>query len=133
MKIDPYTSAAGLPFGSSPDAIANFLGQPAQQTTNNIDLLEWDYGDSVVRFNAAQQVVEITLAADFVEIDNIAIPFRNLLDFIEVNDPGMFHRVGFVVSPAYGLAFDPEQAPWITAFAHGELQQWQSDMADEAG
>ena len=37
-----------------------------------------------------------------------------------------FRRAGFVVSPAFGLAFDPTEPPWVTALAAHCLAEWRA-------
>jgi hypothetical protein len=34
--------------------------------------------------------------------------------------------VGFIVSPKFGLAFDPDDAPWVTALAEHCIDTWRA-------
>jgi hypothetical protein len=52
------------------------------------------------------------------------LPFASLEAFIQEQDPLAFRRAGFLVSPAYGLAFDPTEPCWVTALAKHCLAQW---------
>ena len=38
-------------------------------------------------------------------LDQVAVPFTALAGFIRSQDPEVFERAGFLVSPRYGLAF----------------------------
>ncbi len=54
------------------------------------------------------------------------MPFASLATFIRGRDPQAFERAGFLVSPAFGLAFDPAQPFWVTALARHCLPQWKA-------
>jgi hypothetical protein len=60
------------------------------------------------------------------DLGTVAVPFASLEAFIAAQDPAAFRRAGFVVSPQFGLAFDPREPCWITALARHCLPQWEA-------
>lgn len=87
-------------------------------------LNELDYGDVVYRFQDCGRLEEITMQAEVLNIGNVAVPFANLAAFIRAHDSEAFERAGFVISPQFGLAFDPLQPSWVTALARHCLLEW---------
>lgn len=131
MTLQPYHSADGLHFNANPDQVQALLGRPQAIASNDIGLTEWDYGERVVRFNQANEVVEITVAARSIDLGTVSIPLCHLASHVRQYDAAAFTWARFLVSPALGLAFDPEQAPWVTCFARAELPQWQAGGLQE--
>jgi hypothetical protein len=54
------------------------------------------------------------------------VPFASLEAFVCEHDPLSFRRAGFVVSPRFGLAFDPSEPAWVTALARHCLAEWRA-------
>jgi hypothetical protein len=80
----------------------------------------------VYRFQDCGRLEEITLQAQVVSFGKVAVPFANLAAFVRAHDPGTFERAGFLVSPQFGLAFDPSEPFWVTALARHCLPEWRS-------
>jgi hypothetical protein len=59
-------------------------------------------------------------------IDNLSVPFENLAELLRRQDVDSFERAGFLVSPRYGLAFDPHEPFWITALARHCIGEWEA-------
>jgi hypothetical protein len=57
---------------------------------------------------------------------NVAVPFESLAAFIRHQDAEAFERAGFLVSPAFGLAFDPTEPFWVTALARHCIPEWRA-------
>ncbi len=95
-----------------------------RRTLNDVALEAFDYGGVVYRFQASGRLEEVTTRAPVVHIGGIAIPFRALAGFVKAQDPDVFERAGFVVSPRFGLAFVPADPDWVTALARHCLLTW---------
>lgn len=126
MKLAPFERVDATPFSASREHIVAARGQPWRTKRNDVGLNEMDYGDVVYRFEDNGRLEEITLQAEVIEIGNLAVPFASLAGFVRENDPAVFLRAGFVVSPAFGLAFDPAEPHWVTALARHCLPQWEA-------
>jgi len=101
-------------------------GQPVSTGRNAVGLNELDYLSVVYRFQDGGRLEEITLQARVVNFGNVAVPFDALASFVWREDPGVFERAGFVVSPRFGLAFDPDEPLWVTALAAHCLDAWRA-------
>lgn len=126
MKLDPYRHADGTAFTATRDDIVAVRGQPHHTGRNDVGLNELDYGDAVYRFQDSGRLEEITLQAPVLHLGAVAVPFAALAHFVRDHDPDAFERVGFIVSPRYGLAFDPDDAPWVTALAAHCIDTWRA-------
>ena len=124
MKLDPFVQVDGTPFSASAADILRSRGQPWRSQRNGVGLNELDYGDVVYRFQDCGRLEEITLEAKVVTIGKVAVPFEALAAFLRNQDAAAFERAGFLVSPAFGLAFDPAEPFWVTALASHCLPQW---------
>lgn len=124
VHLDPFVSVNAIGFAESMADISHRLGRPSCKSRNAIDLLEWDYGDKVLRFQESGRLEEITLKAPVLTMGPLAIPFASLAAFVHNHDKDAFTRAGFVVSPRYGMAFVPDEPCWITALAKHCLVQW---------
>ena len=85
-----------------------------------------DYGDVVYRFQDSGRLEEITQEAEVVTLGKVAVPFASLAGFIRAQDPDAFERAGFLVSPGFGLAFDPGEPFWVTALARHCIPEWEA-------
>jgi hypothetical protein len=126
MKLEPYEQVDDTPFTVSSADIVRARGQPWRAARNGVGLNEMDYGDVVYRFQDCGRLEEITLEAQVVTVGNVVVPFATLAAFIRAQDPGAFERAGFLISPQYGLAFDPREPFWVTALARHCIPQWQA-------
>ena len=126
MKLDPYVQVDDMSFTLSSEDLLCARGAPWRALRNGVGLNEMDYGDVVYRFQDCGRLEEITLEAKVVNIGNVAVLFAYLTAFIRAQDPGVFERAGFLISPQFGLAFDPSEPFWVTALARHCLPEWRS-------
>lgn len=124
MELDPYVRVDDTPFTLSREGLLRTRGEPSRALRNGVGLNEMDYGEVVYRFQDCGRLEEITVQAEVVDIGNVAVPFQSLAGFIRAHDPEAFERGGFVISPRFGLAFDPAEPFWVTALARHCLPQW---------
>lgn len=126
MHLTPFASVDDTPFCASREDILARRGAPASSCRNAVGLDEMDYGDVVFRFQDCGRLEEITMQARVVRLGAVAVPFPALQGFIEDQDPGAFERAGFLVSPKFGLAFDPKCPSWVTALAAHCIGSWRA-------
>ena len=126
MQLVPFVSVNGLPFTASREDVLRLHGKPLQEGFNVVGLIEFDYGSAVYRFQTSGRLEEVTLQAATVQLGAEVIPFEALRGFVRTYDREMFERAGFVVSPRYGLAFDPTSDRWLTALAAHCLGEWRA-------
>lgn len=124
MNLDPYLQVDDAPFALSCQDLRRRCGEPWRSGRNEVGLNEMDYGDVVYRFQDSGRLEEVTREAKVVHLGNVAVPFACLAAFIQAQDAQAFERAGFVVSPRFGLAFDPAQPFWVTALARHCVPQW---------
>ena len=133
MNVRPYQSAAGVAFGSSEAEAVSLLGPPLARKVDSQKKVELEYRDAVFRFSPEEgSLIEATLSSEYFEIEGCSLPRKEPAEvaFVELGyvvaklDPASFSSVGFVVSPAFGLAFDPHHASHLTVFARSELAFW---------
>jgi hypothetical protein len=126
MKLDPFVAAHGVAFDASRDELVRVRGFPWRQQRNEVGLNELDYGDAVFRFQDNGRLEEITARAPVLNLGAVSVPFASLEAFIRAQDAEAFERARFLVSPRFGLAFDPREPDWVTALAHHAIAQWQA-------
>jgi len=126
MKLEPFVSVDGTPFTASTQDVLQARGEPARRCRNGIGLDELDYEAVVYRFQDNGRLEEVTMQAPVLTLGTVAVPFGTLDAFVRTQDPSMFERAGFVVSPRFGLAFDPRCPAWVTALAAHCLDAWRS-------
>ena len=126
MRLDPYVSYAGHAFTLTREALVDTMGTPLRSRRNAVELNEMDYGDVVLRFQDNGRLEEITAEAPVLHIGPVAVPYARLQAFVLENDDRAFWRARFLVSPAYGIAFDPTEPAWVTALARHCLPQWEA-------
>lgn len=126
MKLQPYERVDDTPFSASSEDIVRRRGRPWRSQRNDVGLDELDYGDVVYRFQDGGRLEEVTLEAEVVTLGNVAVPFDTLAAFIRHQDPEAFERAGFLVSPEFGLAFDPREPFWVTALARHCIPEWRA-------
>lgn len=126
MKLVPYETVDDTPFTLSRKELEQRRGRPWRTSRNAVGLNEFDYGDVVYRFQDCGQLEEITLQAQVVSIGNVSVPFASLAAFVREHDDQVFERAAFIVSPRYGLAFDPGEPSWVTALARHCIGEWEA-------
>jgi hypothetical protein len=124
MTLQPYVQVDDTPFSVSSADIERGRGKPWRAGRNGVGLNELDYGEVIYRFQDCGRLEEITLQAKVVKLGNVAVPFEALAGFIRGQDPEAFDRAGFLVSPAFGVAFDPAEPFWVTALARHCIPEW---------
>ncbi|NNU42635.1 hypothetical protein [Ramlibacter montanisoli] len=125
MTLQPYVQVDDTPFSVSSADIERHRGKPWRAGRNGVGLNELDYGEVIFRFQDCGRLEEITLQAKVVKLGNVAVPFEALAGFIRGQDPQAFDRAGFLVSPAFGVAFDPAEPFWVTALARHCIPEWE--------
>ncbi|MEM8661517.1 MAG: hypothetical protein AAGF35_11585 [Pseudomonadota bacterium] len=105
--------------------LLSYLGCPNSNMKNSIGLVELDFGSKVFRFDPSGALSEVTIESEVVELDHTSIPFEDLAARLKAEDAGVFEKYGFIVSPEFGLAFDPEHSPWVTVLTKRGLAAWQ--------
>lgn len=126
MKLEPFVSVDGTAFSATGTDITSVMGEPLRRGRNDVGLNELDYGDVVYRFQDCGRLEEITKQASVVVLGTVAVPFDTLASFIKGHDRAAFERAGFVVSPEFGLAFDPTDPCWVTAIAKHCVDTWRA-------
>jgi hypothetical protein len=126
MRLEPFVRVDQVPFTASRGDIVGAHGEPTSERRNDVGLHELDYGDVVYRFQDCGRLEEITVQAPVVDLGTVAVPFGSLASFVREHDAHMFERVGFLVSPTFGLAFDPHHASWVTALARHSIELWRA-------
>lgn len=124
MKLHPFVQVDGVSFSSSAEDIIHLKGAPEHTARNSVGLNELDYGDEIYRFQDSGRLEEITKRAPVLYFGQEDVPFRGLMRFVRERDPEAFARAGFVISPRFGIAFDPEGSDWVTALAEHCIETW---------
>ena len=126
MKLEPFICVDEISFLATREEIVKLRGNPAITHRNEVGLNELDYGSIVFRFQDNGRLEEITLQAPVVSFGNVSVPFTALASFVRASDPSAFEKAGFVVTPRFGLAFDPDEPCWVTALAAHCLDAWRA-------
>ena len=127
MKIEPFVRVDDIQFSLTREQALIERGEPRSMNRNAVELNELDYGELVLRFQDNGRLEEITLRAEVVELGSVAVPFHALQLFVNEHDDACFERADFLVSPRFGLAFDPrDESCWVTALAEHCLPSWQA-------
>jgi hypothetical protein len=126
MKLEPFVRVDETAFSASSGDITLLKGEPLRRGRNHVGLNELDYGDVVFRFQDCGRLEEISKEASVVVLGSVAVPFDTLASFIKEQDSAAFERGGFLVSPEFGLAFDPTDPCWVTAIAKHCVNTWKA-------
>lgn len=126
MKLEPYVLVDTTPFSASREQIVAQRGQPLKELRNSVGLNELDYGTVVYRFQDSGGLEEVSMRAPVVYIGTVDVPFAGLETFVWAEDESAFERAGFIVSPKFGLAFDPNCPTWVTALAAHCIDTWRA-------
>jgi hypothetical protein len=124
MNLVPFHSVDRTPFTLTREQLVRSRGHPLREQRNEIGLNELDYHSVVYRFQDNGRLEEISLQAPVLTLGSVAVPFQALASFVREQDPEAFERAGFVVSPRFGIAFDPTQPHWVTALAAHCIVEW---------
>lgn len=124
MRIESFSRFDDVSLNATRDELSRLLGAPFSTKVNRIGLEELDYRNRIFRFKPSGFLSEVTIEAEQIEFDQVSVPFTALSGFISSNDPHSFEKYGFIVSPAYGVAFDPEHYPWVTVLTREGLGGW---------
>jgi hypothetical protein len=134
MRIVPYLSVAGVPFGSTEEDIHQLLGTASKREVSRLKRLELTYDSCVFRLSEEDgRLIESTANSEYFEMHGLTLPGAKSREvaFVELGyavaklDTESFLCHGFFVSPAFGLAFDPHFPMYLTVFAKSELVGWQ--------
>ena len=125
MKIEPYKKVEEVSLDARESELILDLGNPDRKATNSIGLVEFDFGSKIFRFDSTGALNEVTIESEAIEIEGVTIPFKHLAAHVKAEDAGVFEKYGFIVSPEFGLAFDPEHSPWVTVITKRGLAAWQ--------
>ena len=126
LRLEPFVAFDDIPFSLGVDDLSARFGPPLRQSRNAASLNEYDYGHRVLRFQDSGRLEEITQRAPVLLLGIVAIPFTALEGFVRSQDAETFERAGFLVSPAFGLAFVPAEPDWVTALARHCIPSWQA-------
>jgi hypothetical protein len=125
VRLEPYVSFGGQAFALTRAQVLALHGEPLSESRDaRVALNALDYGELVFRFQDGGRLEEIGLAAPVLQLGRVAVPFASLAGFVRAQDAGAFERAGFIVSPALGLAFVPDEPCWVTALAAHCLPSW---------
>ncbi|HKY22531.1 MAG TPA: hypothetical protein VJM31_15065 [Vicinamibacterales bacterium] len=126
MKIVPLEAVGIVHFGEVTASIVAKLGEPHRRSISRNGRLEFHYPKMVCRFGSTGTLVEVTVDAADLELGSEPVRFAELGQHLKRRDPESFERVGFVVSPRLGVAFDPAYASFVTLFAAEEVPSWRA-------
>lgn len=126
MRLEPFERVDDLPFSVTMEELRHRRGRPGREQRNEVALNELDYGDVVYRFQDNGRLEEVTRRAAVLHLGDVAVPFTALAAFVREHDPEAFRAAGFLVSPRWGIAFDPADSNWVTALAAHCLPQWRA-------
>ena len=126
MHLAPYIRVDDTSFRASRADIVALHGAPARAGRNDVGLNELDYGRVVYRFQDNGRLEEVTQQAQTVHLGAVAVPFASLAAFVRAHDATAFERAAFVISPRFGLAFDPADPCWVTALARHCVASWRA-------
>lgn len=125
MKIIPFKKVIDVSFGDSKVDIISKHGKAERESENSVESKELVYSDKIFRFrHEAETLHEVTLNSEYFDLDGREIGFAGLGFFIAKNDTSSFKTNGFLVSPKYGLAFDPHDKYFLTVFCQADLERW---------
>jgi hypothetical protein len=126
MRLEPFVRVDATPFTATRAEVETEHGPPLQTQRNGVGLNELDYGRVVFRFQDGGRLEEVSMRAPVVYFGATDVPFAGLAAFVHANDRAAFERGGFVVSPRFGIAFDPDCPTWVTALAAHCIEIWRA-------
>jgi hypothetical protein len=126
MRLEPFTKVDDVLFSQLRADVVRVRGEPVRESRNDVGLTELDYGEVVFRFQDCGRLEEVTAQVPVLVLGSVAVPFSSLQAFVREHDPESFSKAGFVVSPKFGLAFDPNEPSWVTALAKHSIDEWRA-------
>lgn len=126
MKASRFPQPGSIAFGIDPGVLVKLIGQPHSERINHAGWMELDYVTTVYRFDASSTLVEITVDAPTLELDSHLVPFSYLSSYLQEHDQSAFQAAGFLVSPRFCIAFDPQFPFWVTTFPEQSLDIWRA-------
>jgi hypothetical protein len=127
VKLQPFVRVDDTLFSATQQDVVDLRGEPSRPRLRNaVGLHELDYGEVIFRFQDNGRLEEITKLAPVLFIGAQTLLFPSLAAFVRDNDASLFERAGFLVSPRFGIAFDPGCPSWVTALARHCLDTWRS-------
>jgi hypothetical protein len=126
MRIAAYGSVGLVGCGIDRNELEGLLGSPDREKESRLWSVELQYAAGVYRFDTDGKLKEVSVDAPELELEGASVSFVSLRPFLEQRDEACFERVGFLVSPRFGIAFDPSFPSWVTAFSQSELPLWRS-------
>lgn len=124
MKLEPFVRIDSILFTASHEDIVRRYGPPSHEELTESGLTILDYGEMVFRFLGNGRLDEVSIQAKSLHLGQIIVPFQNLVGFVRLQDRNAFDRLGFTVSPRYGVAFIPYRRFWITALSRRAVLRW---------
>lgn len=126
MKISPLHAVDGIPFGAAEAEVVAVVGEPLLRSRSRRGEEELRYAESVYRFGGDLGLVEVSLNSQAVALNDVEVQFADLPTFFRTNDSEVFDRIGFVVSPRYGVAVDPSFETWVTLMPMHQIAAWKT-------
>jgi hypothetical protein len=126
MKLEPFVRVNGIAFSASREDVIQAHGTPHHEESTASGLTLVDFGETLYRFLGNGQLDEISAQSRVLSMGQVVVPFQNLAGFVRQQDSGSFDRLGFLVSPRYGLAFIPYKRYWITALSRSAVLRWRA-------
>src|ERR1051326_5338989 len=108
MRLLPYESFAGVPFGGSEAAVVAQLGEPKGRRRNTLGEHELDYGPLIVRVAEGGGVQEMSAQPREGTVLDETVPLAAFPERLRVLDPSAVADLGFLVSLRLGVAVDTE-------------------------
>ncbi|EHK5111995.1 hypothetical protein I2702_004822 [Vibrio parahaemolyticus] len=124
MAIVPFLEIDGISLDTSSRAVMEIKGHPNSIKTNSLGLTEIDFGSCVYRFDKEDRLYEVTLNTPSIKLAGVSVTFEQLGKYVKQTDNNWFDKYGFIVSPKFGVAFDPEHSPFLTVLTKLGLQGW---------
>jgi len=133
MKFIPLRQFGDIGFGAAADTLISLKGKPKRTRVKRSGLTELDYGSIFYRFSQDSRLVEVTANAPTIELSAVLVPFSLLANYFREHDQLYFERCGFLVSPRFGIAHDPDFPSWVTAFPASSIDLWRGVGDGDAG
>nr|WP_315231861.1 hypothetical protein [uncultured Albidiferax sp.] len=125
MKVSPLQAVDGIPFGAAQAEVVAVFGEPLLRRQSRRGEEELRYAESVFRFGDLG-LVEVAVDSQSIALGDVEIPFADLPAFLRANDQEVFDRVGFVVSPRFGVALEPSFESWVTLMPTHRIAAWKT-------
>lgn len=124
MQVVPFERVGVIVFSTTQEQLLRTLGPPLQEHHNRACLHEYEYPTEIYRYDQTGQLEEVSFYAVDVFLGNQSVGFQELGAYVRSHDVLTFEGHGFLVSPRFGVAFDPESPCWTTAISRGVVEKW---------